>query len=113
MSSKLRQYTVIAMFLLVPVIGLAYNALMSHRDQEAYARSMALLEAQEASPSTHRSFFQSGITLHEKCDQGFCWQATDPESLNGTMVRNGDSAGIPVIDMSALRKMHSRASASY
>lgn len=107
------QYMAIALFAVVASIGLGYNALMDHRDQEAYASGMELLAAQDAAPTTHRSFVEDGTTWHEKCEHGFCWVATNPESLKGSMVRKGGSAGIPVTDISALQQLESQAQPSH
>lgn len=103
------QYMAIALFAAVATIGLGYNALINHRDQESYANGMALLAAQEAAPTTHRILVQDGVTWHEKCEQGFCWLAANLESLEGPMVQKGGSAGIPVTDVSAIQQIESQA----
>ncbi|WP_326430378.1 hypothetical protein VQ574_20805 (plasmid) [Stutzerimonas frequens] len=113
MKKLTSQHMVIALFVAVAVIGLSYNAVMNHRDQEAYANSMALLAAQEAAPTTTRTFVQDGVTWHEKCEKGFCWYATNPESLEGPTVRKGGSGGIPVVDVTAIRKIESQEQTSH
>jgi hypothetical protein len=107
------QHRTTALLVVVAVIGLSYNALMNHRDQEAYAHGMALLAAQAAEPTTYRTFVQDGVSYHEKCEQGHCLSATNLDSLEGPIVRKGGSAGIPVTDMSAIRQIESQKQISH
>ena len=85
------------------VIAIGYIALMNHRDQAAYANGMAMLAAQEAEPTTFSTFVESGVTWHQKCEQGHCMMATNRDDLAGPIVRKGTSGGFPVTDMSAIQ----------
>lgn len=95
--------------LAVAVGGIGYNAMMNHRDQEAYANGMAILAAQEAEPTTYSTFVEDGVTWHQKCEKGHCMMATNRDALAGPIVRKGASGGFPVIDMNALREVESQA----
>lgn len=95
--------------LALAVIGIGYNALMNHRDQEAFANGMAILAAQEAEPTTYSTFVKDGVTWHQKCEQGHCMMATNRDYLAGPIVRKGASVGFPVTDMSAIREVESQA----
>jgi hypothetical protein len=100
-------YTLATLLVVMAVGGIGYNAWIDRRDQQAYAEGMALLAAQEAEPTTRRTLIEDGVTWHEKCEKGFCWRATNPESLEHPLVRKG--GGIPVYDMAAIREMEKRA----
>lgn len=113
MNTISTQYVFITLLAAVASIGLGYNALIHHRDQQAYASGMALIANQEATPTTHRSFVEDGTTWYEKCEHGFCWLATNPGNLQGSMVRKGGLAGIPVTDMSAIQQVRSQAQLSH
>ena len=107
-NAQSMQCVAVALFAAVAVIGLGFNSLQNHRDQEAYANGMALLAAQAAEPTVYSTFEQGGVTWYRKCEKGHCWSAANPESLEGAMVRTGGSAGIPVTDMNAARTIESR-----
>ncbi|MFA4834462.1 MAG: hypothetical protein WC749_00120 [Dehalococcoidia bacterium] len=103
-------YTLAALFAVTVISGLGYNAWMDYRDQKAYAAGMALLAAQETKPTTRRTIVEDDVTWYEKCEQGFCFQAANPESLEHLQVRKGGgSGGVPVTDMAAFREMEKRA----
>ncbi|WP_147464743.1 hypothetical protein [Pseudomonas cannabina] len=96
------RYAATALLGLVAAIVISYNAMMIHLDKQAYANGMAILAAQEAEPTNYSTSVQDGVTWHQKCEKGHCMMATHLDYLTGPTVSKSASAGLPVIDMSAI-----------
>jgi hypothetical protein len=99
-------HTLATLLVVTAVGGLGYNAWQNHRDEQAFAKGMALLAAQDAEPTTLRTIVEDGVTWYEKCEKGHCLRAGNPESLEQPLVRKG--GGMPVYDMAAIREMEKR-----
>jgi len=99
-----RNFSPFIIIALALALGITYNFWTESKQQEAIRVNTALLEAQYAEPPRSRSFVVDGHTWYEKCEQGWCMQATDLKSLEGPIVREA-SGGFPTINISALSQM--------
>jgi hypothetical protein len=108
MAPSLR-FVASALLGVVAVAGIGYTAWANHRDQAAFADSMAMLSAQAAEPTRYSTFVLDGVTWHQKCEQGHCMTASKLAYLAGPVVSKGHIAGIPVRDYSAIREIETQA----
>jgi hypothetical protein len=85
--------------------GLIYNSLMLKRDRDTFLANTLKYNKVLTEPATITTREIDGLTMHTRCESGWCVSSTHLADIDKPLIREKASGGIPTYDPGAFTEL--------